>query len=81
MSQAEIVTIYGQNADPRKASISVVEALERQLEKARSGEIIAVAIAFIHFDGGSGRHLAGMTGGENKLIGETFCLMQDMANS
>jgi hypothetical protein len=81
MPDAEIVSIYGYNADPRKASARVVEALEQQLEKARSGETVAISIAFIHFDGSSGRLLAGTTGGCPQLIGETFCLMQDMANS
>jgi hypothetical protein len=81
MPQAEIVTIYGENADPRIAVADVVEALERQLEKARAGEIVAVALAFTYFDASSGHQLAGMTGGSSKLIGETFRLMQTMSNA
>jgi hypothetical protein len=77
---AEVVNIYGEGADPRRANADVVAMLERQLEKARAGEITAAAMAFVYFDGASGQQRAGLTGKAPKLIGELFMLMQDMGN-
>jgi hypothetical protein len=46
--------IYAGEADP-----AVVALLEKILEEARSGEVVAIAIVKIYRDGGSGDHFRG----------------------
>ena len=79
MGSAEVVSIYGYNVDPRKASESVVEVLEKQLEKARAGEIVGIAMAFSYFDGGVGRDYGGIF--PPALIGSTYMLLNDLAEA
>lgn len=47
---AEIVTMEGFSCDPRQANAEVVRVLEEILERAKSGDIIGIAIAGINFD-------------------------------
>ena len=77
MGAAEIISIYGDDVDPRKASERVVAVLEKQLEKARSGEIVGIAMAFSYFDGSVGRESGGIF--PPALIGSTYLLLRDLA--
>lgn len=49
MSRSKVVTIYGDDCDPRKASDQVVKALKDLLERAEAGEIIGVVAVGVDF--------------------------------
>jgi hypothetical protein len=73
---SNVVTIYGDDCDPRVSVAAVVTALEQMLERARAGEIIGIAIAALHFDKSTGHICAGQSthlaliGGLVKLTNE-----------
>jgi len=75
--QASIVTIYGEDCDPRRASDDVVRVLEDALERARSGELIAIAFAGLHHDRSTATCRAGMYAC-SAMIGAAYCVLQDV---
>jgi hypothetical protein len=73
---AEVVSIYGEQLDPRKASDDVVAMLEEKLEQARAGELTGIAMAFTYFDRSSGHRRCGFV--EPALIGSTAVMLHDL---
>lgn len=58
---SKIVGLHGQTvADTRKPDPEVIKAAERLLERAKSGEIVGVAGAYLFRDDAIGRFSAGM---------------------
>ena len=77
--EPKVVSIHGDVFDPRVASDCVVAVLEKQLEKARAGEIIGVAIAFAYFDMAAGHDSAGIY--PNSLIGALARVQHEILNA
>lgn len=69
---AEIVSLHGDPIYTGESKESVVKVLEEWLERARSGEIIGVAVAVVYRDGAHGHNIAGSR--DSGLIGELFSL-------
>jgi hypothetical protein len=67
-AESNVVTIYGNGCDPRKASADVVDALEVALDRARAGEIVGIVIAGLHYDKSTGRVIAGQAT-DSALVG------------
>jgi hypothetical protein len=76
--ESNVVTIYGDDCDPRIASEQVIALLEDALQRAKSGEIVGVAIAAVHFDKSTGRNAAGQYNCCS-LIGEMYKLLREIA--
>lgn len=65
---SEIVSLYGQTVpQERVVRAGVVEALERALEQARSGEVQGIALAMLHADGLGSYALCGCVGAYSLL--------------
>jgi len=79
MTEAKVVSLRGVNRDPRTASDDVVEMLEEQLERARSGEVVGMATAFLYFDGSIGYDSKGLSSAT--LIGATYQLLNSLAGA
>ena len=75
--QANIVTIYGEDCDPRKASEDVVRALEEALARARSGELIAIAFAGLNHDRSTATCRAGLYAC-TAMVGAAYCVLQEV---
>lgn len=54
-----VVSIDGKPLNAPKANRAVIQALGQEIERAKSGEIIGVAIARYHHDGSTGFAVAG----------------------
>ena len=78
-AKSKVVSLYGDDQDPREASQCVVTVLERQLEKAKAGEIVGVALAFTYFDKSSGHDSAGIF--PNSLIGAVARLQHELLST
>jgi hypothetical protein len=76
--EPKVVSIHGDIHDPRVASDVVVAVLEKQLEKARAGEIVGVAVAFTYFDMASGYDSAGII--PHSLIGAVAKLQHELVS-
>jgi hypothetical protein len=74
----KIVTIYGDNCDPRVSCEQVVGILEEALERARSGEIKAIGLAVLNFDESTG-HFASGQFNSAALIGATYRLLRSIS--
>lgn len=65
-------------AHPGKPNADVVAMAEKILDCARSGEIVGLAFAAIHFDSSASHAMAGDVG--PRQLGGLCCLMTRMAN-
>lgn len=74
----KVVTIYGQSLDPREMNAEVVARLEDALERARSGEIIAMGLALMNYDGSTGHMTAGHAG-HSSMVGAAFLLLSSIS--
>lgn len=65
---SEVVSLFGE-AVPQDRTVreGVVEALERALEQARSGEVQGIALALLHADGLGSYALCGCVGAYSLL--------------
>ncbi len=76
-SQSNVVTIYGEGCDPRRSVDDVVRVLEDALRRARSGEIVAVALAGINFDRSTARIYGGQAA-RSAMIGALHAMAHDL---
>lgn len=68
----KVVSLSGEPVYTGKPSAAVIELLEEWLEKARSGEIVGVALAAQYRDEAKGQGWAGSV--SSGIIGECFAL-------
>ena len=69
---SEVVSLWGQPIGEREVQPMLVEALEKMLEQARSGEIVGAALVKLHCDGLGSWDVAGKVGGYS-LLGAADC--------
>ena len=79
----KVASLFGGPTHVREPNATAIAVLERWLEKARSGEVVGVVIAGLHYDRLAGWESGGMIGGYG-LLGalldaqnHTLRLMQD----
>lgn len=63
----KVTSLFGGPTGERTVNEIAVAALEELLEKARSGEIVGIAVAALHYDGCGSFQLAGRVGGYSML--------------
>lgn len=71
---AKVVSLNGAEIIRPGADPDVVRALEDWLERARSGEIVGVAVVGFYRDNASGSQHAGLL--SRSMVGQCFSLMQ-----
>jgi hypothetical protein len=76
-TESNVVTIYGNDCDPRVAAVDVVTALEATLERARAGELIGIVIVGLHFDKSTGSVCAGQSR-HNALVGAVCKVLHEL---
>lgn len=60
MTEGKVVNIYGQPfQDDREGNAEVIERLEELLERARAGDIVSIAMGYVHADGATSLGWAG----------------------
>jgi hypothetical protein len=69
---SNVHSLWGQPTGERDVQPTLVAALEKMLEQARSGEIVGAALVKLHCDGLASWDVAGKVGGYS-LIGATTC--------
>ena len=75
---SKIVTIHGEDCDPRKAADTVVEALKYMLERAEAGQITGLVAIALEFDGSTGSCISGQARC-NAVVGSMFRTLNELA--
>jgi len=71
---SNVTSLNGGPTREQKPDPECVEAVERLLERAKSGDVIGVAFVVGHYDGDNGAGWAGSVGGWG-MIGALQCLI------